>query len=592
MLDPKHSPRVRKKKSGRAGFLAALVLVLVAVGSVAGVGLRALQNEEAAVARELGALEEQYTRSAQGRLALLLDEEAQALVDHRPIACGVGDIVHSTRTSGRPPEAPATSPACAARIDAFSTSRAAARTALRAEILRDCEVARGPSGRLVAPMLLAGPESVDALVAWLHRNEDALGPHDRSTLRAMIDGAAYDAPGAAKLHAALKDDGSGTHGVPEAALLGDPAVAAALAEAATAQTGNRYTPFRGANVLGRVGRSDASIAAVVAHESSLRACAAKRLGVPADLVLTVEHSGGDARHPSAELAPELFLRFSPRSGAVAERTRRSRIGLGLLLALGVVLMVTLSVSYAVRLRRERRLSELRVDFLAAVSHELRTPVASLRMLTDLLVADKVPEADREEVHETLARETRRLGDTIERMLDFRRLLAGAALSRAPMAIAPFTEEVVRGWAGEGVVPVVNETGSADAIARGGIAIVEGDATMLRLALHNLLDNAKKYGGGPTAVRITGGPRAVSIRVEDAGPGIPAADLQRVFEPFERSGDRLSEATEGTGIGLAIVRHVAEGHGGTAYAEPRKEGGVAFVITIPILGRSENRKEGP
>ncbi len=555
----------------RAWFSLAAVVGALAVLAVGGVGWRALENEEAAVARELTAQEEQYARSAASQVATLLDEEARAALAGRPVACGVADVVQPTRNLDDPAALP-TSAACADRIARLPTVlEPRERGPLRDDILRDCPAARSPSGRLVAPMLLAKPGDADALVAWLGAHQNVLGPHDRATLRAMIEGTAYDAATVPRLRAALRDDGSRTHGVAATALLADPAVAAALtALASSDDRGPVVRPFQGSSVVGRVVRGEAT-SVVVAHEGSLRACAAARMGLPSELVLVVEHGAGDGRKPSAELAPELRLRFATRTGVVADRTRRSRRNLALLLAGGVLLMVLLSAGYAVQLRRERKLSELRVDFLAAVSHELRTPVASLRMLTELLVDDKVPADDREEVHQTMARETRRLSETIERMLDFRRLLAGAELTRAPLAIVPFVRELVSAWAGEAAVPVSTEV--ADDVT------VYGDAAMLRLMLHNLLDNARKYAGGPTAARISATARTVELRIEDRGPGVPSADLRRIFEPFERSGDRLSEATEGTGIGLAIVRHVAEGHGGEARAEPRPGGGTVFVVTL-------------
>lgn len=581
MLEPKRSTGKRaanaaspaRRWRSRAWFSFAALLVALAVLAVGGVGLRALQNEEAAVARELGAQEEQYARSAAGQVATLLDEEARAVLAGKPLPCGVGDVVQPTRNlegEGEPP----TSGACAERIARLpSVTDASERGLLRSSILRECPVARSPSGRLVAPMLLAAPGDAGALMEWLGAHQAALGPHDRTTLRAMIEGTSHDTVTAQRLRTALRDDGSRTHGVAAAALLADPAVTAALTTPATEEHAPSIRPFRGSSVLGRVVHGE-TVSVVVAHEGSLRACAAARMGAPEELMLIVEHGPGDGRKPTAELAPELYLRFATRSGVVADRTRRSRRNLGLLLSGGVLLMVLLSGGYALRLRRERKLSELRVDFLAAVSHELRTPVASLRMLSELLVENKVAEGDRDEVHHTMARESRRLSETIERMLDFRRLLAGTALTRSPMAIAPFVRELVNAWAGDVAVPVESEVPDDMQI--------DGDAAMLRLLLHNLLDNARKYAGGPTGVRIAASApsaRRIELRVEDRGPGVPTADLGRIFEPFERSGDRLSEATEGTGIGLAIVRNVAEGHGGEAHAEARPGGGTVFIVTL-------------
>jgi signal transduction histidine kinase len=106
---------------------------------------------------------------------------------------------------------------------------------------------------------------------------------------------------------------------------------------------------------------------------------------------------------------------------------------------------------------------------------------------------------------------------------------------------------------------------------------------LRQILLNLLDNAMKYGGDGTAVRVEvtammGG--GVRLRVDDNGPGIPASERERVWRPFERGGAARTRAAGGSGIGLTIVREIAEEHRGRAWVEAAPGGGARFVVELP------------
>ena len=110
-----------------------------------------------------------------------------------------------------------------------------------------------------------------------------------------------------------------------------------------------------------------------------------------------------------------------------------------------------------------------------------------------------------------------------------------------------------------------------------------DADQVRLAVDNLLENALKYApeGQPYRLVVAAARNhEVTISVEDHGPGVAPRDRKRIFEPFERADDRLSRATEGSGIGLGLVRHVAKAHGGRAWVESELGRGARFLITLP------------
>jgi signal transduction histidine kinase len=112
----------------------------------------------------------------------------------------------------------------------------------------------------------------------------------------------------------------------------------------------------------------------------------------------------------------------------------------------------------------------------------------------------------------------------------------------------------------------------------GPLVLEGDPTLLQRALSNLLENARVHAGGVTRLRVDAPDGVVRFAVEDAGPGL-SAEGERTFQPFQRG-----EASDGLGLGLALVRRIAEAHGGSAFAENRPEGGarVGFTVRAPGL----------
>lgn len=233
-------------------------------------------------------------------------------------------------------------------------------------------------------------------------------------------------------------------------------------------------------------------------------------------------------------------------------------------------LVMFSVSLFWRARGAQQLADLRTDFVAAVSHELRTPLASVRMFAELLEAGEVAEDERPEVEQALAGETRRLNATLDRMLRF------GALSRGKLAPQKSKQKVA---------PIL-----AEAVARASNAKLEVDPELeanidgglVGLALDNLLSNAKKYApdGGPYLVRACGEKRRIVIDVTDKGPGLGWRARRLIWKPFERADARLSKATEGSGVGLALVRGIAEAHGGKATVTSKPGQGSTFTLRLP------------
>ena len=225
----------------------------------------------------------------------------------------------------------------------------------------------------------------------------------------------------------------------------------------------------------------------------------------------------------------------------------------------------------------RRLEAVRRDFVANVSHELRTPVGAMGVLAETLADEDDPQVIRR-LAERITAEAERAGQLIEGLLDLSRLEAGglhdveeleasAVVAAAVARVDPLAEQLG--------VELVSRTGAEG-------LVVEGDERQLVSAVANLLENAVKYSDEGSAVEVeaAGRPGWVDVVVRDSGIGIPAKDLERVFERFYRVDRARSRDTGGTGLGLSIVRHVATNHGGEVLVESEEGVGSTFTLRLP------------
>ncbi len=203
------------------------------------------------------------------------------------------------------------------------------------------------------------------------------------------------------------------------------------------------------------------------------------------------------------------------------------------------------------------------------SHELRTPLTSMRTNVDLLRrSDELPPTDRASVLDDVDAELGELTDLVTELVD----LAADVGADEELELIDVVEVV------EPVLERARRRSGREIALRLERAVpVEGRPEALARAVRNLVDNAVKFStDGPVEVVIDGG----SVTVHDAGPGIPDADRERVFERFHRLEDDRDEP--GSGLGLAIVRHVAEAHGGSAWAGDSPLGGAAVGFRIPEI----------
>jgi len=204
--------------------------------------------------------------------------------------------------------------------------------------------------------------------------------------------------------------------------------------------------------------------------------------------------------------------------------------------------------------------------LANASHELRSPLARIRMGLELMQAQPSPAN-----HEEMARNIRELDQLIDE------ILLASRLDASPDDLGPLEPVELVGLCAEECARTGAEL---EAPAGTTSVLVSGLTRLLRRALRNLLENARRHGGGDVTLTLQTQGAHVEIRVCDRGPGIPPALRERIFEPFFRL-PGASEREGGVGLGLALVRSIAQRHSGTVHNEERPGGGACFVLRLPL-----------
>jgi K+-sensing histidine kinase KdpD len=228
----------------------------------------------------------------------------------------------------------------------------------------------------------------------------------------------------------------------------------------------------------------------------------------------------------------------------------------------------------------RRSDDVKTALLRAVSHDLRSPLTAIMAAGDALSAERMQDSDRQALAQAVSAESARLAGLVDKLLDLSRLEAGQAQPRPDWCSV---EEVVTA----AVEDLGERAGMVRASLDADLPFVRADAAQLERAIANLLDNAVRFSAGEQAlVRARALRQRLAIRVVDRGPGIPNAELERIFEPFyQGSGER---SHDGSGLGLAIVRGLVEVNNGRVWAESVPGQGTTFVIELPLepLGESQ------
>jgi signal transduction histidine kinase len=256
---------------------------------------------------------------------------------------------------------------------------------------------------------------------------------------------------------------------------------------------------------------------------------------------------------------------------------RSRLPMSLVL---VALTLAVGAGGLLQIRRHEQLSRLREGFVSSVSHELRTPLTQIRMLGELLSDDKLRSpAERTRALHIIRREAQRLTQLVENILQFSRMRA-APTGPSELRNVDLDEamrEVVSAF--QPLAESVGATVRADATTG---LIVHGQRDGVRRILMNLVDNAIKYGPAGQTVEVHAAAENGTVRlvVEDQGPGVPAADRERIWDPYWRLPRDVDSLRPGSGVGLAVVRSLAQQYGGAAWVEPAPRAGSRFVVELP------------
>jgi signal transduction histidine kinase len=230
--------------------------------------------------------------------------------------------------------------------------------------------------------------------------------------------------------------------------------------------------------------------------------------------------------------------------------------------------------------RELALAKQQTDFVSAVSHEFRTPLTSLRHLTDLLATRNVESEERRaHYYGLLANETERLHRMVESLLSFGRIEAGAYAWRLepldPGAVLIRSVEEFR-------TESIAKAREISCDIEPGLPGIRADAEALSRALWNLLENAAKYSAPETPIRAFARRAGTSVHlgIGDRGIGIEPGERDSIFQKFVRGAGTTNAGIRGVGIGLALVRRIAEAHGGSVRVDSEPGLGSTFTLILP------------
>lgn len=291
--------------------------------------------------------------------------------------------------------------------------------------------------------------------------------------------------------------------------------------------------------------------------------------------------------PLRETLSRWRLRVAPRDAKLlaSRATRRATLDVVLIgVALGIITTGFLVMLFAVR--RERRVSELKSEFISNVSHELKTPLSIISMFGELLSMGRARSNEQAtEYAEIIRRESVRLSRLIDSVLDFARIERGAD-------VYEFTEE-------QDLAVVVDRALelSHHRLERAKMELscdfepdlpaVRIDANAITVAVLNLVDNALKYAvsGAKLEVSLRRHDGGLLLEVRDYGPGVPDDERDAIFDRFYRSRVVRLKPIRGSGIGLALVRNIADAHDGRVWVDDAEGGGAAFRLWIPVGTKS-------
>jgi len=227
------------------------------------------------------------------------------------------------------------------------------------------------------------------------------------------------------------------------------------------------------------------------------------------------------------------------------------------------------------------LSRMQSDFVSTVSHEFRSPLTAIRQIGEMLQADQVPsESKRRQYYDVLVEQSERLSMLVNRVLDFARMESGQhTFAMQSVNVNAFLDDLV----GDVEQRVDHKGFVIRREVERNLPSLKADPDALKQAVSNLIDNAIKYSGDSRELVVRGftDNGHVVVAVQDFGKGMDTAECSRVFERFYRGGDPLTRSVKGTGLGLTMVQHIIEGHGGRVDVESAPGRGSTFTVRLPV-----------
>jgi signal transduction histidine kinase len=280
----------------------------------------------------------------------------------------------------------------------------------------------------------------------------------------------------------------------------------------------------------------------------------------------------------------LALRY--RDYSIEQDVNRWKIGtlcligfIDLMLGAGLVLVYS-------NVRREMHLSRIKSDFVANVSHELKTPLALIRLFAETLELGRVPTDEKaRQYYRVINKESQRLTQLINNILDFSRIEAGRKEYRfAPTDLGRIVHDVVDAYRFQ----IEQQGFTLEVRIADDLPEVMADKEALGQALLNLVNNSIKYTRDEKYIRLEVRHDAgrVLISVTDHGIGVAKGEQKKIFEKFYRAEDSLVHETKGSGLGLPLVRHIMEAHGGSVEVESSPGKGSTFTLVVPIARNEE------
>ena len=319
-----------------------------------------------------------------------------------------------------------------------------------------------------------------------------------------------------------------------------------------------------------LGGTEAPLLTVTDHQN--RPVYRRASAEPADVVAAV---------PLTEALPAWRLSLyqpagvSPR-GAVDRQVMLFTVAFGLLL---LVIATGLAATYRL-VRRETETARLKAEFVANVSHDLKTPLSLIRVFGETLEMGRATDEDqRQEYYRVLTHESERLSRLIDNVLDFSRIEGGRrTYDLVPVSVEPLVRDTVESFA----YVLAQQGFKVDVAVQPGLPEVPMDGDAVSQALANLIDNAIKYSEGRKALTVEAALRdgGLALTVGDEGIGIPREEQDRIFDKFYRVGRSETQGRRGSGVGLALVRHVAQAHGGRIDVDSRPGEGSRFTLWLP------------